>query len=250
VLDGYEFVPGSIFELPPAPDPGLVERAAHLGVAAISAATGGPLARQRLLDAHGLVRICGGAIAGPALTIWEPMGSVKMNLPALEMARPGDVVVISADRDTAQWGEVASTLASAKGLAGAIVDGVVRDIDRIREIGFPTWGARIFASQGFRGALGLVNVPVNVQGLLVRPGDIVIADGDGIFAIPPTLLKRAVEAGERKHVSEEVILESVRKGIIPDAMRVPFELTPEEGDLFHGDFKHTGVLAADWTGAD
>jgi 4-hydroxy-4-methyl-2-oxoglutarate aldolase len=246
VLDGREYVPGSIFDLPDPPDADLVARAAKLGVSAISAAMGGPLARQRLLDGHGLVRLAGeGAIAGPALTIWEPMGSVKMNLPALEMARPGDVIVISADRDTAQWGEVASTLASAKGLVGAVVDGVVRDVDQIRKIGFSTWGARIFASQGFRSALGLVNVPVNVQGLLVRPGDIVIADSDGIFCVPADLLQRAVEAGERKHAVEEKILASVRKGVIPDEMRVPFELTPAEGDLYHGEFRYIGRLAAD-----
>jgi 4-hydroxy-4-methyl-2-oxoglutarate aldolase len=247
VLDECEYVPGSIFDLPPAPDADLLQRAAKLGVSAVSAAMGGPMARQRLIDGHGLARIAGeGAIAGPALTIWEPMGSVKMNLPALELARPGDVIVISADRDTAQWGEVASTLASALGVVGAVVDGVVRDIDRIREMGFSTWGARIFASQGFRGASGLVNVPVNLQGLLIRPGDVVLADGDGIFAIPPKLLQRAVEAGERKHEVEERILASVSKGIIPDEMRKPFEITPEEGDLYQGAPRRMRMLASEY----
>jgi 4-hydroxy-4-methyl-2-oxoglutarate aldolase len=235
MLDDAEHAVGSVYECSPAPDRERLERLRRLGVATVSASLGGPLARQRLLDGHGLFRIAGtGTIVGPALTIWNPPGSVRMNLTAQEMARPGDVVVVSADRDTAQWGEVASTLATAKGVEGAIVDGVVRDVDRIRELNFSTWGARIFASQGFRSAAGLINVPVTVQGLLVRPGDIIIADSDGVFALPQALLDRAIELGERKHATEERILESVRRGVIPDEMRQPFEMNAEDLGQFTG----------------
>jgi hypothetical protein len=74
----------------------------------------------------------------------------------------------------------------------------------------------------------------------------VLADGDGIFAIPPKLLERAVEAGERKHEVEERILASVSKGIIPDEMRKPFEITPEEGDLYQGAPRRMRMLASEY----
>lgn len=246
MLDGAFYQPGSIYRMPERPEREKMKRLADIGVAGVSAATAGPLARQRLIDAHSIPRIVGnGAIAGPAVTVWNPPGSVRMNIAAIETATAGDVIVISADKDTAQWGEIASTIAKGRGLAGAIVDGVVRDVDRIRELSFPTWGARIFASQGFRKEAGLVNAPVCVKGLIVRAGDIVVADGDGIFSFPSALLDAVLEKAEKKFEQEEIILQAVADGEIPPQMRVPFEISPVMGDAFAGELRHEDFAAAE-----
>jgi 4-hydroxy-4-methyl-2-oxoglutarate aldolase len=199
MLDGEIYGRGHIGPRLAGPASAEVDRLARLGVATISSALAGPETAQRLLDGHQFVRVAGsGAVAGGAVTVWNPPGSNRMTFPALATAEPGDILVISGDQATAAWGEVAATLAKARGLAGVLLDGALRDLERVAEIGLPTWTSRIWAGQGFRAEPGMANVPVTVRGLLVRPGDVLVIDDDGVLALPGSLVGLALQRGEAK----------------------------------------------------
>jgi 4-hydroxy-4-methyl-2-oxoglutarate aldolase len=150
-------------------------------------------------DAHPGVGAIGGLravdpghrIAGPALTVDVPPDELVDILPVLGLARPGDVVVIACHGVTglAMWGGVMATLGRMAGLAGVVVDGAVRDVDELRALGFPAWyrdtHPRRCPPAGPRGAAPFrANVPVRIGEAAVHPGDIVVADENGVGVVP------------------------------------------------------------------
>jgi 4-hydroxy-4-methyl-2-oxoglutarate aldolase len=220
MFDRELFEPGSIFDRPPSVGAEYVAELARYGVSTLSTALAGPLARQRLIDGEVLRRVAGsGVVAGPAITVWNAPGSARMNTPATELAEPGDVLVIRGDRETVQWGDIASTLAAARGLVGVIVDAAVRDIDRLKEIGVSVWGARIYAGMGFQTDPGLVNTPITVGGVLVRPGDMIVADTDGILVLDPAHVRVACERAQAMAEREAGVLSQVGQGLVPPNLR-------------------------------
>ncbi|PAD77038.1 RraA family protein [Paenibacillus campinasensis] len=134
-------------------------------------------------------------LLGTALTVRLPhIGSAALH-EALELARPGDVIVIdmSGDEDRACWGEFRAYKAIAKGVAGAVVSGCVSDAAVLRQLRFPVFSRGVSALTTRSLELeGEVNTCISVGGVAVRPGDLIIGDEDGLFAIDP---KRAEELG-------------------------------------------------------
>jgi len=125
--------------------------------------------------------------AGPAVTVRVPPGDNLMVYKAFEVAKPGDVLVIESRGYTqvAQWGDLTSMIAKGLGLAGAVMDGSLRDLEGIREVGFPVFAKPVVVPNGsLKDGPGEVNVPVAVGGVPVLPGDIVIADANGVAVVP------------------------------------------------------------------
>ncbi|MEV7005058.1 hypothetical protein [Streptosporangium sp. NPDC051022] len=137
-------------------------------------------------------------VAGPAVTLSLPVGGTSLLKVAMDLCEPGDVLVVAA-RGTVEYamfgGKISIGMAR-RGLAGLVVDGAVRDVDEIQAAGLPVFARGVapgLPADGF----GEVNVPVACGGTVVNPGDIVVADGNGIVAVPPDdvpwLLPRVAE---------------------------------------------------------
>lgn len=140
--------------------------------------------------------------AGPAVTAFCAPGDNLMMHRALFLARAGDVLVVQTSGPGAQWGDVAAYYAMQKGLAGIVVDGFVRDTDELRAMRSPVWATRIGPSSPRKAGHGTVNAPVFCAGTLVHPGDLVVADGDGVIVLPkaqaPAIVERALERAGRE----------------------------------------------------
>ncbi len=127
---------------------------------------------------------------GPACTAHAYPGGTYATGLALNAARPGDVIVIDAQSflEAVMWGEICSMEAMAKGIAGAVIDGAVRDIAEVIELGFPLFAAGITPGAGTGDTLGEVNLPVQCGGVVVRPGDLIFGDLLGVVVVPPEQL--------------------------------------------------------------
>lgn len=125
--------------------------------------------------------------AGPAITVRVPPGDNLMVYKAMEIAQPGDVIVIESRGFTgvAQWGDLTSAIGKGLGLAGVVMDGSLRDRKGICDVGFPVFAKQWDVPNGaLKDGPGEVNVPVAVGGVPVLPGDVVIADGNGVVIVP------------------------------------------------------------------
>jgi 4-hydroxy-4-methyl-2-oxoglutarate aldolase len=159
-------------------------------------------------------------IAGPAMTVKAvAAGPTKppqhINVHAIDAAEPGSVLVIdnSGRPDVSCLGDLQSLAAKTRGLSGAVIDGACRDVDQIREIGFPVF-TRAVVPITARGRIQQEawNVMVQVGGIQVRPGDWVIADGSGVVFIPADRVAEVIAAGEEIVAREEAMAEAVRGG--------------------------------------
>jgi regulator of RNase E activity RraA len=142
----------------------------------------------------------------------DPYGT---EISAIDSILPGEVVVVSTNesRRNAPWGELLSTAAIARGARGAVVDGLVRDVRRIQDLGFPLFaaGMKPVDSRG-RGRVVDCNVPVRCGGVLVTPGDLVFADLDGIVTIPAAMVEEVVRVATDKVLRENDSRDELRKG--------------------------------------
>lgn len=150
-------------------------------------------------------------LAGPAITVRVPPGDNLMVYAAFEVAQPGDVIVIEARGYTgvAQWGDLTSMIAKGLGLAGAVMDGSLRDLPGIIAVGLPVFALPVIVPNGaLKDGPGEVNVPIAVAGVPVLPGDIVVGDASGIVVVPrqdaAVVLAgaRAIAAAEEKKIAE------------------------------------------------
>lgn len=134
---------------------------------------------------------------------------------AMDSLLPGEVAVVSTaeSKRNAPWGELMSTAARARGARGAVVDGLVRDVRKIEELGFPVFAAGIkpVDSQG-RGELVDYNVPVICGGVLVNPGDLVFADYDGVVVVPAAAVEETVRLATAKVTAENRTREELMQG--------------------------------------
>jgi 3-hexulose-6-phosphate synthase/6-phospho-3-hexuloisomerase len=155
----------------------------------------------------------GGKLCGPALTVKVAPGDNLMVHKAIDIAAPGDVIVVDAGGcPPAVWGELATESAKIKGLAGLVVHGAVRDTGTIRERGFPVWTRLVTSHAGDPLGLGEINQPIDISGQRICQGDWVLADDDGVMIIPRA---RAVEMANRAADVLEVenrIRQEIREG--------------------------------------
>ncbi len=139
---------------------------------------------------------------GRAVTVKMPRGDSAPTRAAIRALQPGDVLVIAQEGDTqvANWGEMTSLAAKMRGAAGIIIDGAVTDVAEIRQQGLPTFARAIAARVGRRLGLpgGAINEPVNCGGVLVHPGDLVVADDNGIVVMLPQRAEEIYPAARKE----------------------------------------------------
>lgn len=151
-------------------------------------------------------------IAGPALTVNLAIDDLVDCMPVLAKAQPNDVVVIACHetKRTAMWGGLMSTLSLKAGVAAGIVDGAIRDVDEIRDLDFPIWYRSTVPRPSptavhDRTEPIQVNVPVIIDGQVISPGDIIVADENGI-AVVPAAEAQEILAGTRRQIDKEQLI--------------------------------------------
>jgi 4-hydroxy-4-methyl-2-oxoglutarate aldolase len=183
--------------------------AAQASVSDLHEAMGSPRSRQQTMSPAMRPLVDGLRIAGPAVTAFCPPGDNLMMHRSLFLARRGDVLVVQAPEAGAQWGDVAAYYAQKKGLAGIVVDGFIRDADDLRAMRSPVWATKIGPSSPQKIGHGTVNAPIVCSGVRVEPGDLVVADGDGVIVLPKrdaaaivahALERTRREAGQRAEI--------------------------------------------------
>ena len=207
-----------VHDSPPPASSEAVATLQRIGLATASSALSPVVLRARVLDGHALQRVSGrGAIAGTVVTAWNVWGSSPDNATLFRMLRPGDVLVVAGDTSRALWGDTATRRALRRSARAAIVDGCVRDVDAVAETGFSVWAARIFVGEGSRtGGPGAINVPLVVQGAIVEPGDVVVADGDGVGFFPRAMLDEIVAAAETRDAEDRRVVAELATGDHPE----------------------------------
>jgi 4-hydroxy-4-methyl-2-oxoglutarate aldolase len=153
-------------------------------------------------------------IAGPALTIEVRPGDNLMIHAAMALAKPGDVLVIDGkgDETVALMGEIMISACMKIGIAGVIIDGSVRDTEAIRALGFPTYAVGANPNGPTKLVPGRVNWPVSVGGTTVAPGDLIVADADGVVAIERCKVESVLALAGQKVADETVRLKQIRSG--------------------------------------
>ena len=179
----------------------------HEAMAAAEARCGLMSARMRPLNR-------GIRIAGPAVTAFCAPGDNLMMHRALYLSQPGDVLVVvcAAETSGAQWGDIAARYALQKGLAGVVVHGCIRDTDALEEMRFPVWSTAISPARPEKRGHGMVNAPVSCDGVIVNPGDLIVADGDGVVCIPRDSAANAVALALQRAAKEETAADAIRSG--------------------------------------
>ena len=143
-------------------------------------------------------------VAGPAFTVRCPPGDNLMLHAAIHRAPPGSVIVVeSGDLDYALAGGNVCAVAHRNGIAAFVLDGVVRDLAEIREMGFPVFARGVIPIPGVKQAAGPLNIPVRCGGVDVSPGDVVVADEEGIVVVPAGRSTDVRSAAERKLAADE-----------------------------------------------
>lgn len=165
-------------------------------------------------------------LLGTAITVKAPIGDNMVFHRALDLARPGDVIVVDGggccDRSLA--GEIMMTYAAARGVAGIVVDGALRDADALRKCPMPIYCKAITPQGPYKHGPGEINVPVCCGGVAVLPGDIVVGDADGIVFIRPDDAEYVLEKALKKAATERKKLEAYHTtGIDEDKHRPNYE---------------------------
>jgi len=191
-------------------DPALVEQFKPLPVANVSDSmmrmdAGGAALRPMHRD---------GAMAGPALTVRSRPGDNLMLHKAIDMARPGDIIVCDAGGEVTNslFGELMLAHAMVRGVAGFVLNGAVRDRDAFLERNLPVYAVGVTHRGPYKDGPGEIGFPVSLGGMVICPGDLMLGDMDGVLVVPRAAAPQVLERAKAKHAAEERQLAATLKG--------------------------------------
>lgn len=156
----------------------------------------------------------GAKLAGPALTVRVPPGDNLMVHKAIDIAAPGDVIVVDAAGmlEQAIIGDIMTSHAARRGVAGFVIDGAIRDAAEIAARPFPVYARGATHRGPYKNGPGEINVPVSIGGMVVRPGDIVVGDADGVVAVPQADAEAVLAAAREQKKKEDASLAAIAAG--------------------------------------
>jgi regulator of RNase E activity RraA len=153
-------------------------------------------------------------LCGTAITVQARPGDNLLSLKAIEVAQPGDVIVIAAQGDTSLsvWGGFMSMMAAKKGVAGVVTDGVIRDVEQSREADLPIYAVGVTPAAPTKEGTGQINTSISCGGVVVEPGDIVVGDEDGVVVVPRREAEAVAEKVRDRIAKEDAWLKIVEGG--------------------------------------
>ena len=203
-------MPHKIVRNIPRPDAQAVKLLGELGVATIHEAQGRtgamlPYMRPIYLSAK---------VSGSAVTVSCHPGDNLMIHAAVEVCKPGDVLVVVTHSESTDgmFGDLLGTSCQAHGVAGLIIDAGVRDTADLTEMNFPVWAKAISPQGTVKASPGSVNGPVVCAGILVNPGDVIVGDADGVVVVPRATAADVAKAGQQRIAKEVKTRERLAKG--------------------------------------